>query len=89
LDTNDKLISGDILEDTLGNILELDTDLDLGLVESYVGGLAKTLQLVEQNSPLPALRMKGTPSHLGLFIQRVVAAYVGQTELRGTVSSSR
>ena len=39
--------------------------------------------------PFPAFRMKGTPSHLGLWMNSVVAANVGQTEPGGTVVSSR
>ena len=34
LNTHNEFISGNILEDTLGDILELNTDLDLGLVDS-------------------------------------------------------
>ena len=34
LNTHDEFISGNILEDTLGDILELNTDLDLGLIDS-------------------------------------------------------
>ena len=34
LNTHNEFISGNILEDTLGDILELNTDLDLGLIDS-------------------------------------------------------
>jgi hypothetical protein len=47
LDTNDKFISEDILENTLGNILELDTNFDIGLIESYGVVLATNLRPVE------------------------------------------
>ena len=34
LDTDDEFVPGDILEDTLGNIFELNSDLYLGFIES-------------------------------------------------------
>ena len=34
LDTNHELVSGNVFEDTLSDILELNSDLDLGLVQS-------------------------------------------------------
>lgn len=40
------------------------------------------------DSPFPAFMTNGTPSHLGLLIQSVIAANVGLTLSFGTVSSS-
>ena len=34
LDTEDELVTRDVLEDALCNVLELDPDLDLGFVQS-------------------------------------------------------
>jgi hypothetical protein len=69
LDTDDELVAGDVLEDTLGDILVLDTDLNLGLVQSW-GFAGQTdrgkIRAGARYQPLPAFRMKGTPSHLGL-----------------------
>lgn len=88
LDSNDKLVSRNILEDSLCDVLELNSDLNLGLVQSCANG-QQTPNQATAHVPLPALRMKGTPSHLGLWIHKVVAAKVGHTESRGTESSSR
>lgn len=97
LDAQHELVARDVLENPLRDVLELDADLDLRLVERWSSQIGtqisyRELQKRGKNSacvPLPALRMKGTPSHRGLWIHNVVAAYVGQTELCGTVSSSR
>ena len=91
LDTDDKFVPSNILEDSLRHIFELNTYFDLGFVESL-------FRYCQQNAiakndlgcpPLPAFRMKGTPSHLGLLIQRVQTAKVGLEEFGGTVLSSK
>lgn len=90
LDANDEFVSSNVFEDTLSDILELYANLDFGLVQRYIlVSHAVRTQKRCHSLPLPALRMNGTPSHLGLLIQSVVAAKVGQTELGGTVLSWR
>jgi len=37
LDANDEFVAGDILEDTLCDVFELNPDLHLGLVQGYIG----------------------------------------------------
>lgn len=46
LDTDNKLISGNVLEDTRSDILELDTDLSLLLVEGY----AMSVEILESQT---------------------------------------
>src|SRR5437667_8436918 len=41
-----------------------------------------------KNEPLPALRMKGTPSHRSFLMCATIAQNVGHRESLGTVSSS-
>jgi len=89
LDTNDKLVARNVFENALRHIFELDTDFDFCFVEGCLQLRTSDLQKIAKSIPFPAFRMKGTPSHRGLLIQSVVAAKVGQTELGGTVSSSR
>jgi len=91
LDTNHELVSGNVFEDTLSDILELNSDLNLGLVQSCGENVksGKSRARPFGSLPFPAFKTKGTPSQRGLLIHRVVAAKVGQTESRGTVSSSK
>lgn len=42
----------------------------------------------EENQPLPAFRMKGTPSHLSFLMYATIAQNVAHLESFGTVSSS-
>jgi hypothetical protein len=98
LDSDDELITGNVVKDAGGDVLVLDSDLHLGFVEGYASRSRQTgsafrsespIHPTKRRSPFPAFMMNGTPSHLGLLIHKVNAANVGQTEPLGTVSSSR
>jgi hypothetical protein len=85
LDSQNELVSGDVVEDASCRVLELNSNLDLGLVECCKGS---AFARADFYAPFPAFMMNGTPSHRGLLTQRTIAAKVGLAESLGTVSSS-
>lgn len=90
LDAQNELVARDALEYALRDVLKLDPHFHFGLVQSLTRAHIRSAQGIScRDLPFPALRMKGTPSHRGLWIHSVVAAKVGHLECGGTVSSSR
>ena len=91
LDADDELVAGNILEDSAGDILELDANLRLLLVESCFapGSAFVRTKAAGWSLPFPAFRMKGTPSQRSFLMYTASAQKVGHLLSLGTVSSSK
>jgi hypothetical protein len=50
LDADDELVAGDVLEDALRDVLELDTDLDFGFVQSLWNMSMKAAKTVQERN---------------------------------------
>jgi hypothetical protein len=89
LDAYDEFVSRDVLEDAGGDVLELDADFGLLFVEGCEMFVTIARPWCERGyTPLPAFRMKGTPSHRSFLMYATIDAKVGQRDSFGTVSSS-